>query len=209
MVVRDPPRKSEQATHWAVRFIRVRRARRPRGSTACTEWRLRNGRRRHRLWIHGPQRKRERVLVDSGSDGQHGTRRIEQRLLRASVLHLDHWKGRRSRMNEEETGILIPLLWSDCHKRATVAYSRRIMFKVMRRGTDVHKSIAGSHPRILLRKGLRLAGVGQDTHGQPRYLFDSCSSLGYWSRSFFLLTRASQHSLHSWAQCHSFRNALL
>ncbi|KAH8630255.1 hypothetical protein IG631_14832 [Alternaria alternata] len=97
----------------------------------------------------------------------------------------------------------------NCHKRATVAYSRRIMFKVMRRGTDVHKSIAGSHPRILLRKGLRLAGVGQDTHGQPRYLFDSCSSLGYWSRSFFLLTRASQHSLHSWAQCHLFRNALL
>lgn len=203
-MVRDPPRKSEQATHWAVRFIRVRRARRPRESTACTERRLRNGRRRHRLWIHGPQRKWERVLVDSGSGGQHGTRRVERRLHRAVVQHIDHRKGMRSRMNEEEMGLLIPLLWSDCHKCATVAQSRRIIFGVTRRGMDVHKSIAGSNPRILLRNGLRLTGVGQHTHGQPQYLFDSCSSLDCWSRSFFLLTRASQHSLYFWGTIPSF-----
>ena len=194
-MVRDPPRKSEQATHWAVRFIRVRRARRPRESTACTERRLRDGRRRHRLWIHGPQRERERVLVDSGSGSQYEAKRTRTRLQKAFVRHNDYRKGRRSRKNEEETGLLIPSLWSDCNKRTTVAHSRRIMFEVMRRGTDLHKCFVGCHPRILLRNGLRLAGVGEDTYGRPQYLFDSCSLLGCWSRSLFLLTRASQHSL--------------
>jgi hypothetical protein len=196
-VVRDPPRKSEQATHWAVRFLRARRARcRPRESTTCTERRLRNGRRRHRLWIPGPQRERERVLAESGSGGQHESKREGRRLQRACVWRDNHRKGKSSHRNEEETGSRTPSLWSDCNSRATVASSRWIVFWVIRRGSKVHRYLNGSNPEILQRNGLRLAEVGQDTYGQPRYLFASCSVPDCWSRSFFLLTRASQHSLY-------------
>jgi hypothetical protein len=65
-VVRDPPRKSEQACR-AVRGSRRQRAqpRRPnKCGTACIERRQRNGRRqRHRLRISGTQRKRLRRIL--------------------------------------------------------------------------------------------------------------------------------------------------
>jgi hypothetical protein len=183
-VVRDPPRKSEQATHWAVRLRRARRARcRSRESTACTEWRLRNDRRRHRFRIHGPQRERQRLLGVSGSGGQYRARRVGGRSQEAFLLEYCHRKGRRSQKKGGGTRLRTPSLWLDCNKRATVAHSRWIVFEVTRRGMEAHKYSDGS----------RLAGVGQNTHGQPRYLFalPDC-----WSRYFFLLTRALQHSLY-------------
>lgn len=66
-MVRDPPRKSEQACR-AVRCSRGQRAQRRRRSKfgACIERRQRNGRRRrHSLWIHGPQRKRLRRVLEN------------------------------------------------------------------------------------------------------------------------------------------------
>ena len=191
-MVRDPPRKSEQTTHWAVRFRRARWARcRSRESATCTERRLRNDRRRHGLWLHGPQRERKRVLGVSGSGDQRGTRRGGRRLREAEavVYQPDRRKG-----NSPEGGVVvesrIPSLWPDCNKCATVAHSRWIMFEIIRGRMQMHK----------YSDVLRLVEVGQDIHGQPRYLLalPDC-----WSRYFFLLTRALQHSLYPFDQISS------
>jgi hypothetical protein len=78
-VVRDPPRKSEQACRVRCSWDRRAQPRRPSKCGPCIERRQRNGRRqRHRLWIHRTQRERlRRILGNAAScpDGPERSRR--------------------------------------------------------------------------------------------------------------------------------------
>jgi hypothetical protein len=89
-VVRDPPRKSEQACRAAVRCSRRQRAQRRRPSkcgTACTERRQRNDRReRHRIRLPGTQRQRRQRVLGIAEPRLGGRYRKEQR--RASSRHV-------------------------------------------------------------------------------------------------------------------------
>lgn len=111
-MVRDPPRKSEQASR-AVRSRREQRAQCSQSGTACTERRQRHGRRRRNcLRIHGPQRQRlRRVLTASGAGGQAAyywessqsrdpSTDQSRRSSSQTDWHLDHRKRRRRRVRE-------------------------------------------------------------------------------------------------------------
>lgn len=188
-MVRDPPRKSEQATHWAV-CRRARRAqlRRPREPRACTEQRLRDGRRQSScLWVpndpHPQWERQPRLLAESGSSS-----RIEERegcgyLGRSYVRQSDYWKGG---IKEMELGT--PWQGSECMKERSAAYTQKVVCKVMWWGTEVHIYLAESHSKILLRDRLRngvTEGVAQYTCAH-RHLW-TASLLDYCIRSFLSL----------------------
>jgi hypothetical protein len=92
-VVRDPPRKSEQAI-WpaAVRFFRQRvQPRRPRGCpTTCTERRCGHGRRRHYgIWIQRPQWERlcRLLIAESRPGSQEGMVGLSQHSTSTFLRH--------------------------------------------------------------------------------------------------------------------------
>lgn len=182
-MVRDPPRKSEQATHWAV-CSRARRAqrRRLRESTACTECRIRNGRRHHGLWISSPQRKRSRVLGELGSDGP--TQRGNDHQTGASIGQRDDrdWSGLPK--YDEETERRNFWLGSDCWKCASMAHSRGIYLGVMRRRNRIHVFLTRCRLEVLFCDHVRMLRVGRSTHERRGYLYSSYLLDYYWSRFF-------------------------
>jgi hypothetical protein len=175
-VVRDPPRKSEQATRWAVQCNRDRRAqrRRPREPTTCTERRLRNGRRWYRLRIHGPQRERQRRVLGGRVESRSRGRKRQSRS--ASEWRINHCKGREWRHELERSEGS-----EDCMKGLSVATIRRTTFGVRRSKIWAHDYSAGPSEDLDC-EGVRIGWVGQGTCGQ-RYLLLS-SNLDYCIRLF-------------------------
>lgn len=117
-MVRDPPRKSEQATCRAIQ-CRAKRGQlsRCREPATCTEWRLRNGRRwQHRFRIHGPQRERIRRLLNakSSSGGQLRRSRSSRDLMSASQQVTFKNTRQASLMTAEEKELRNWSLDSDC-----------------------------------------------------------------------------------------------
>jgi hypothetical protein len=109
-VVRDPPRKSEQACR-AVRCSRCQRAqpRRPNKSgTACIERRQRDGRRqRHRLRIHSAQRQRQRRVLGHAEPGprQYESARLwsrSNRCIYENAQLMGHGKTNEQRMQAKK-----------------------------------------------------------------------------------------------------------
>jgi hypothetical protein len=210
-VVRDPPRKSEQATHWAV-CSRVRRAqrRRLREPTACTERRFRNGRRLHCLWLSSPQRKRSRVLVAPSSGdpkamegrGRRGRRGGGYDQRRASRKLDDHQKTRNLRgdspKNDEGMELSIFSLGSDCSKCASVAHNRSICFGFMISRNRMPTISTRSRLEVLSWYFVWMRWTGRGTRGRLGYLLSSYTLVYYWSRFYLLPTWAGQHSLCVW-----------
>ena len=193
-MVRDPPRKSEQATHWAVcSRARWAQRRRPRESTACTEWRCRNARRHHCLWLPSPQRKRSRVLVAPSSvtmDEEGGGVTL---LTKASRLLSSQYLNRSgSGKNEEETELRILSLASDWSECASVAYGRWIHLGLWKHGDNrTHTISTRRHHDVLSRGNVRAGWIVKEGTRGLRYLFSSSSLDYYWSR-FFSFAHTSQ-----------------
>jgi hypothetical protein len=99
-VVRDPPRKSEQASR-AVRCSWDRRAqpRRPSKCGPCIERRQRNGRgQRHRLWIPSTQRERFRRILGNAAPCPGGLERSRYPIRARQQSMLDQSSQPHSRL---------------------------------------------------------------------------------------------------------------
>ena len=199
-MVRDPPRKSEQATHWAV-CSRVRRAqrRRVREPTACTERRFRNGRRLNCLWLSRPQWKRNRVLV-APSSGDRSTKDGSRGIHRPGKTWeklLDHQKMSNLRTSylsriHEEMGLKTCLLKSDCSDCQSICCG------VIMRGNGILVVSTRCHLEVLSQDSVRIGWTEKGTRGLFGYLLSSYTLDYYWSRFYLLLTRADRHSLCDW-----------
>ena len=185
-MVRDPPRKSEQATHWAV-CRRARRAqlRRPREPRACTEHRLGNGRRQSScLWVsnhsYAQWKRQSRLLAESSAGSQKEEREEYGHLRRSFVRQRDYRKGGIQEMELE-----VAWLGSECMTWNRVNHTRRVTCRVLWWDTELHIYFVGSHSTILFWDGLGTEGVAQYTCAR-RYLWTS-SLLDYCIRSFLIL----------------------
>lgn len=131
-MVRDPPRKSEQATYRAVCSRGRRAQRRRREPATCTEWRLRNGRRWPlRLRVHGPQRKRRRRILEPVPTSRGSPSRssrlsrylretfLDQRDCRASVRSLELVKELETKAR---------LTCSNCTKGESITIKWQVMY---------------------------------------------------------------------------------
>ena len=128
-MVRDPPRKSAEATYRAICSRGQRAQRRRREPTACTERRFRNGRRwRYSVWIFGSQRQRlRRLLAESSSGGQTGSSKSLMDLQTLEVQH-NHRKVNRIQKSRGVTGVKSWFQCSDCKKGGSIASHWRIIY---------------------------------------------------------------------------------
>lgn len=194
-MVRDPPRKSEQACR-AVRCSRCQRAqpRRPNKSgTACIERRQRNGRRqRHRLRIHSAQRQRQRRILGHAEPGpaQDRLARLRSRSNRCvceNARLMGHGKTNERRVQVERWDQGIEKIGRECMEEPSQS---RKDFDSYLYGNISRKS--GVNDGAWFGRG-RLACNGLNFW--IRYLFDS-SKLDYWHRSLFA---------HAWTHARSCR----
>jgi hypothetical protein len=191
-VVRDPPRKPEQACRavWGSRRQRAQRRRPNKCGTACIERRQRNGRRqRHRLRIHGTQRKRLRRILGNaepcpGSPGRIARRqsRLTRDVRGFASLRSYHQINRHRQVKRWKSGIEEEK--PECMKEEELPCRGEYNLLLLRRNTSCP---------LWAEDGMRYGLVKSACNGHIiwiRYLFNSFKP-DYWNR-YTLCSRMDQ-----------------
>ncbi len=171
-MVRDPPRKSAEASRRAVQCSWGQRAqrRRRRKPATCSEWRLRNGRRRqHCFRIHGPQRERIRRLLnaESSSSGYIKSSFIFQRLRMMSSWDEDRQEGTESGRMWQMIQIKKCFRIIDCMANGSLKCNWRLLSNFLTWKMWMENFSANSALGFLQRNGLgQVITEGRETCGR-------------------------------------------